>query len=804
MTIPSVRPIYSESAAPVLGPALRPATGAMLKEIMEHQKLQGLYLPPTIAEQLLQEPGGVDNFRGLDFLCYAGGPLATTAGDLISTLIDVCTTYGGTETGQIHQLFPSRQDWGYMEWHPNEDLTMEPAEDEAYELVMHVNVRTEGTSHLNHNFPGITQYRTRDLFRPHPTKPKLWRFHGRRDDIIVLSNGEKFNPVPMEIMVQGDPRVSGALVIGQGRFQAALLIEAKSGVPDKSSLKSSIWPLVEEGNSKLPSQGRISKFKILIADSNKPFQRAGKGTVVRKLTEKDFATEIHELYNANGQGTQSIGPILKASFTHESVKDFVRALVAELFSGLEIRDVDDMYVLGLDSLKTIEIANLLQAGLRNQGVYGDLSWLSNNTIYANPSINQLTVILTDFLDSGLVPNPKKDYPKRNEEMSALVERYTTSLPQRILVQKKPRAAAEVIALTGSTGSLGFHLLLRMIEDPAISRVYCLDRGEEAQKRFEQKLGKYADHQQHQKLMFLTVNLAQQDLGLTAVQMSELKQNVDLIIHNAWKVDFNVPLEHFEDVHIRGTRNIIDWSISSERQPRIVFISSVSSTSNWGEVYDDTTPVPEDLLYKYEIASNMGYGQSKNVAESILGISSQRSCVPVSILRLGQVAGSTLLEDYPWPEQEWVPSLIKTSKSLGLLPGDLPSIDWIPINHLAEIILEVACSDHKLEQNDSAYNIVNPRSTSWESLLDTIQGQLRSEIKVVPFTTWLTALEEMQDLQNIKLMPALKLLSFFQEFKLDRSAIRYDMKRVLGTSKSMVQLEPVNPKWMRVWLEQWGF
>ena len=288
-----------------------------------------------------------------------------------------------------------------MDWHPKENLTMEPAEDEAYGLVMHVNVRIEGTSHLNHDFPGVTQYRTRDLLRCHPTKPNLWRFHGRRDDIIVLSNGEKSNPVPMEIMVQGDPRVLGALVIGQGRFQAALLIEANSGVPDEATLKSSIWPLVEEGNFKLPSQGRISYSRILIADSNKPFQRAGKGTVIRKLTEKDFAFEIDDLYNANDQGTQSIDPILETSFNYESVEHFVRALVAGMFPGVMIRDLDDTYVLGLDSLKNIEIANLLQASLRNQGVYGDLSWLSNNTIYANPSINQLTVILADFLNSGL-------------------------------------------------------------------------------------------------------------------------------------------------------------------------------------------------------------------------------------------------------------------------------------------------------------------------------------------------------------------------------------------------------------------
>ena len=103
----------------------------MLKEIMQHRKLRGLFVPPTIVEQLLQEPGGLDNFKGLDFLCYTGGPLATAAGDQISKVTNVLSTYGGTETGQVHQLSPSREDWGYIEWHLAEDLTMEPAEDDA-------------------------------------------------------------------------------------------------------------------------------------------------------------------------------------------------------------------------------------------------------------------------------------------------------------------------------------------------------------------------------------------------------------------------------------------------------------------------------------------------------------------------------------------------------------------------------------------------------------------------------------------------------------------------------------------------
>ena len=778
----------------------------MLKEILQHQKLQALYLPPTIAEQLLQEPGGLDNFRGLEFLCYAGGPLATPAGDQISKLIDVCTTYGGTETGQIHQLFPSREDWGYMEWHPAEDLTMEPAEDDAYELVMQVNLRTERMSHLNHNFPGMTQYRTRDLFRPHPRKSNLWRFHGRRDDIIVLSNGEKFNPVPMESVVQGHPQVLGALVVGQGRFQAALLIEPKPEVTDKGALKSSVWPLVEMGNSQLPSQGRISLSKVFISEPNKPFQRAGKGTVVRKLTESHFATEVEGLYHANGQGAQTTVPILKATYDHGSVKEFVRTLITGCFSGIEISDSDDLYVLGLDSLKTIEIAYSLQTGLKSQVASRDLSWLSTSIIYANPSIDQLATFIADFLNSGLVPDQKTNAAHQNrvEKMSALVDRYTTSLPQRNLPQRQKGVAAGIIALTGSTGSLGSHLLQRLIEDPTISKVYCLDREVDALQRMEQKYNKRDSTHQHRKVTCLTVKLAQQDLGLTPMEMSELKENVDLIIHNAWKVDFNAPLESFEDVHIRGTRHIIDWSASSERQPRVIFISSVASVSNWAEVYGDTIPVPESLLDNYQIASTMGYGQSKNVAERILGVASRQSRIPVSVFRLGQAAGSTRFKDSSWPEQEWVPSLIKTSKSLGLLPRELPPIDWVPINHLAEIILELACSDFKSEEDEKAYNLVNPRSASWVALVDTIRGHLGPKIEIAPFTNWLTALKGMQGLQDISSMPALKLLGFFQGLEMDRKTVKFETKRALETSKSLAQIESVNSRWMSIWLEQWNF
>ena len=37
----------------------------------------------------------------------------------------------------------------------------------------------------------LDAYATNDLVAPHPTRPGLWKLLGRRDDQIVLSNGEK-------------------------------------------------------------------------------------------------------------------------------------------------------------------------------------------------------------------------------------------------------------------------------------------------------------------------------------------------------------------------------------------------------------------------------------------------------------------------------------------------------------------------------------------------------------------------------------------------------------------------------------
>ena len=112
-----VIPIFTEASSPVLGPALTPPSGALVRELAKIQRLRALAIPPSITELLLQEPNGLDLFRDLDFLCCTGGPVPQNAGEMLVTVTELCPMYGSTEAFQVPQLRPKdpQKDFGYME-----------------------------------------------------------------------------------------------------------------------------------------------------------------------------------------------------------------------------------------------------------------------------------------------------------------------------------------------------------------------------------------------------------------------------------------------------------------------------------------------------------------------------------------------------------------------------------------------------------------------------------------------------------------------------------------------------------------
>lgn len=88
----------------------------------------------------------------------------------------------------------------------------------------------------------------------------------------------------------------------------------------------------------------------------------------------------------------------------------------------------------------------------------------------------------------------------------------------------------------------------------------------------------------------------------------------IIIHNAWKLDFNLSLSSFEP-HIRSTRNLVDLALRSPQpaQVRFLFMSSIASARSWNPHEGE---VPESLSLGPNAAAGSGYGASKFVAEQV--------------------------------------------------------------------------------------------------------------------------------------------------------------------------------------------
>jgi len=226
------------------------------------------------------------------------------------------------------------------------------------------------------------------------------------------------------------------------------------------------------------------------------------------------------------------------------------------------------------------------------------------------------------------------------------------------------------------------------------------------------------------------------------------------------------------------------------------MSSISSIVNWATVHGEHEPVPETPIDSHDVAQEMGHGESKNVSKRVLGVVNEKFGVPVSIPRVGQIGGPLMATEV-WNEDEWLPSLIKTSKSLNSLSSYVLDIDWIPVDKLATIILE----------------IVHFAVTTDKARIYNVRKRLGPQIQVVQLAEWIETLERLDGTDPCELTtkPAIKILDFYRRLEGARSrsgsataGSEYSTAHVIAVSKTMAELAPVNMGWMDIWLNQWGY
>ncbi|KAJ3577520.1 hypothetical protein NPX13_g3049 [Xylaria arbuscula] len=440
----------------------RPLSPDSLVDFLDNVDVQGTILPPAILEEMSQNDRYVEALKKLNMVFFAGGNLAREAGNrLVENGVNLANLISATEFFPFPvYLQPNPKLWQYFIIH-TEDFGAVwrevPGEDDVYQLVCVRKDKDPGLQGFFYTFPDANEYDTKDLYKPHPTLPDHWIYYGRSDNVIVFSNGEKLNPVTIEEIVFDHPELSGALVAGQGRFQPALLLEPVTYPKTEEEAKALIdrvWPLVVTANKETVAHGQIGREFIRISSPEKPFLRAGKGTIQRAGTLKLYQDEINDLYKHAGEVSDTVAPELDLTSEQTLIESICDLFHSRLGAQQVLEPDADFFSSGIDSMQVISASRLLRAGLESaSGHHIEADALATRVIYGNPTPEKLAKYILSRLRQGNVTRASEEEEHEEHEiesMKVLWQKYTKDLPKAKPGRPNPSNDGQVVVLTGST------------------------------------------------------------------------------------------------------------------------------------------------------------------------------------------------------------------------------------------------------------------------------------------------------------------------------------------------------------------
>ncbi|CAL1703617.1 unnamed protein product [Somion occarium] len=725
-------------------------------EVAQLTKCNTLSVVPSFLEQWSHSPEAIEYLKSLKLVRYAGGPLSTATGDkLVAAGVKLTSVYGGTEFGALTLMFDTDDsqgpeapvktsaDWAWMQFSDQVKCRWIDQGDGTYELQF---LTCDTHQPAVENLPDVRGYATADLFEPHPTKKGLWRPVGRLDDVIVLGTGEKIVPIPQEGHIGSLSYVSGAVMFGREKTQAGIIIELRQGFAfdpnDEQVLvafRNKIWPHVEEANKLAPTFARIFKEMIIVTDPARPMARAGKGTVQRKIVLREYANEIEKLYQTVEESADAKGIAPPKEWTTDEVQSWLSDLGASINEEKRLIPNLDFFEQGFDSLSATFLRNRIIAALRTSpfpSAQRAAVHVAQDFVFAHPTIESLTQGVLH-----LVGSIEGRQSSRRADIQTLIDKYTPKFPEDATTEPFEGAEEAVVVLTGSSGHLGSHILASLLQQDKVAKVYTFNRGNdvvEKQRNAFQNRGLPVSLLQDKRLVQLPTDLSVSSLGLSPDILHEIKRTATHVIHNAWRVNFNLSLTSFES-DIAITHNLLKFALTFFHYTHFVFTSSIAVTSGWDS---HQGVIPESVLNRADVLEKIGngYAGAKYVVEHILARLDRTGALRATSVRIGQLSGSTTTG--AWNATEWVPSLVKSSLVLGCLPTRVENVSWIPVDVVASAVVEIT---HSSSATSDVLNIVHPQPVPWNNVFSDIAKTLGSmsgqPVQLVPYADWLAKLEQ---------------------------------------------------------------
>ncbi|RFU76421.1 transferase family [Trichoderma arundinaceum] len=409
----------------VMGPEGVIPNVSLVDSLADYGEIDIWSMVPSLVDELGETPDVLAKFKSSKFICASGGPVSPTSASKVNEVIRVLNLTGTTEGLFIGNLVVQQEDWLYFAFHPYSGFDFREVEPGVYEHWVQRNQHWALFQGIFHTFPSLDEINLKDLYIKHPSKPNLWAYKGRSDDIIVLSNGIKISPLDTEAFITTHSSINGCLMVGTGKPQVGLLIELKDPSTANQELYDSIWLTVEEANAMSLDKDQLRRDFIMFAEADKPFVRTDKGTVKRQATMKLYAGYIDKFYSIQ-LGDLDMSLSMKVDITSiDSVISAVRQIFSSLSPAFEDISVDaNLFSLGLDSLLVVQAMRTLRAAMGLKELLGPLG---PRHLYANPTIAKLSSALAKLAETSRASNGNgAALDERSAKMREILSRYDSS------------------------------------------------------------------------------------------------------------------------------------------------------------------------------------------------------------------------------------------------------------------------------------------------------------------------------------------------------------------------------------------
>ena len=375
---------------------------------------------------------------------------------------------------------------------------------------------------------------------------------GRKNNVILLNNGENVYPEELELYVSAIRGVNQA-VIFQWCNQIAVMI-----YPNENFNIAEIDEEIKQFNRKLAAYKRITK--IFYRDT--PFPMTPSGKIRRNVFLKEFSEQKPVQYEPLETRTEMLlGDIFK------EVLNVKRNIGKE----------DNFFALGGNSLSALAVAT--KAGIAAQ------------MVYEYPVLKELAKAIEQKVDQA-----------------SYDENYVNELIQidQNITADKP---VGTILLTGATGFLGSHILYELIHSRQAT-VYCLVRTEG---RLADVYWKYFKEELPDTVYEVLGDITEENLGIRLEEYTMLIDSIHTVIHAAANVRHVGDRDMFVKTNYLGTERVIE--LCKKANAPLHYISSYASSGiAIVPIHSDVEVFDEKHLYIGQNYKENVYVYTKYISE----------------------------------------------------------------------------------------------------------------------------------------------------------------------------------------------